>query len=145
MRVGIMQYPQTLPLNDHEVVLTFDDGPAPPHTDKILDIMAAECVKATYFMVGEMARHHPDAVRRVYAEGHTIGTHSEDHPLRNGEEFADYIRHVEVPGSEFAFALRGQQMRYLAVNPRRPTPIREIEFVKGPDNTAPIIMAVTTR
>jgi hypothetical protein len=68
---------------------------------------------------------------------------SEDHELRNGQEFADYIRRVDVPGSEFAFALRGQQLRYLTVQPRRSTAIREIEFVKGPDNTAPIIMAVT--
>src|ERR1700726_1796544 len=50
-RVGMMQYPQTLPLEDHEVVLTFDDGPLPPHSNKILDILAAQCVKATYFLI----------------------------------------------------------------------------------------------
>ena len=46
-RLGTMQYPETLPLADKEVVLTFDDGPIPPRTDKILAILAAECVKAT--------------------------------------------------------------------------------------------------
>jgi peptidoglycan/xylan/chitin deacetylase (PgdA/CDA1 family) len=81
-RLGTMQYSQTLPLNDHEVVLTFDDGPLPPHSTAVLNALAAQCVKATFFLVGEMARAFPDVVRRVRADGHTIGTHSEDHPLR---------------------------------------------------------------
>jgi peptidoglycan/xylan/chitin deacetylase (PgdA/CDA1 family) len=84
-RVGRMQYPDSLPLNDKEVVLTFDDGPLPPYSNQILDILAAQCVKATYFLVGEMARAFPAMVRRIYEEGHTIGTHSEDHPTRFGE------------------------------------------------------------
>jgi peptidoglycan/xylan/chitin deacetylase (PgdA/CDA1 family) len=83
-RVGQMQYPVSLPLNDKEVVLTFDDGPLPPYSNQILDILAAQCVKATYFLVGEMARAYPAVVRREYQEGHTLGTHSEDHPMRFG-------------------------------------------------------------
>jgi peptidoglycan/xylan/chitin deacetylase (PgdA/CDA1 family) len=78
--VGLMQYPQTLPLADKEVVLTFDDGPLPRYSNQVLDILAAQCVKATYFLVGEMARTYPGVVRRIYESGHTIGTHSEDHP-----------------------------------------------------------------
>src|SRR5262249_41150973 len=78
--LGTMQYKQTLPLKDHEVVLTFDDGPLPPFTDIILDTLATQWVKATYFLVGQMARAYPSVVRRVYNEGHTIGTHSEHHP-----------------------------------------------------------------
>jgi len=54
-RIGTMQYGHSLPLADHEVVLTFDDGPLPPYTDHVLAALAAECVKATYFMVGRMA------------------------------------------------------------------------------------------
>ena len=73
-----------------------------------------------------------------YADGTT-----EDHPLRNGVEFADYIRRVDVPGSKFAFALRGQQIRYLAIRPKRAEPIAAIDFVRGSDSVAPIIMAVT--
>jgi peptidoglycan/xylan/chitin deacetylase (PgdA/CDA1 family) len=92
-RVGHMQYPDTLPLNDKEVVLTFDDGPVPPYSNEILDILASQCVKATYFMVGEMARAYPAVVRRVYEEGHTIGTHSEDHPLRFGQLPVAKMRH----------------------------------------------------
>jgi peptidoglycan-N-acetylglucosamine deacetylase len=80
-RLGTMQYGETLPLADKEIVLTFDDGPLPPYTSRILDILASECVKATYFIVGRMARAYPDVLRRIYAEGHTIGTHSQNHPL----------------------------------------------------------------
>jgi len=81
-QVGLMQYPQTLPLADKEVVLTFDDGPLPPSSNKVLDILAAQCVKATFFLIGNMAKEHPATVRRIHEEGHTIGTHTEDHPLR---------------------------------------------------------------
>jgi peptidoglycan-N-acetylglucosamine deacetylase len=81
-RLGRMQYRQTLPLNDREVVLTFDDGPLPPYSDRVLDILAKECVKATFFVVGRMARANPAVVRRIYSAGHTVGTHSQNHPIR---------------------------------------------------------------
>ena len=80
-RIGTMQYRSTLPLNDHEVVITFDDGPLPPYTNRILETLAADCVKVTYFLVGRMATAYPDAVRHIYNAGHTIGTHSQNHPL----------------------------------------------------------------
>ena len=80
-RVGTMQYPTTLPLQDHEVVLTFDDGPLPRYSNAILDILASQCLHATYFLVGDMAKAFPATVRRIAAEGHTIGTHSESHPF----------------------------------------------------------------
>jgi peptidoglycan/xylan/chitin deacetylase (PgdA/CDA1 family) len=80
-RVGTLQYQETLPLNDHEVVLTFDDGPLAPYTTRILDTLASNCVKATFFIIGRMANSSPDLVRRAYREGHTIGTHTENHPL----------------------------------------------------------------
>lgn len=77
-------------------------------------------------------------VRLHYTDGKT-----EDHELVNGEHFADYIRRVDVPKSDLAFMLRGQQIRYLALYPKRPDSISSIEFVKGPDATAPVVMAVT--
>ena len=79
--IGAIGYKQELPLRDHEVVLTFDDGPIPPYTNSVLDTLAANCVKATYFLVGEMARLRPYLVRRIYNQGNSIGTHSETHPL----------------------------------------------------------------
>ena len=81
VRLGMMQYPETLPLADREVVLTFDDGPLPPYTSRILDLLDAQCVKATFFLVGRMAKAYPDMVRKIHAAGHTIGTHSNSHPF----------------------------------------------------------------
>jgi peptidoglycan/xylan/chitin deacetylase (PgdA/CDA1 family) len=75
-RVGLKSFPQTLPLSDHEVVLTFDDGPWPPTTPKVLAALARECVHATFFLIGKPASEHPDLVRRIAAEGHTIGHHT---------------------------------------------------------------------
>jgi peptidoglycan-N-acetylglucosamine deacetylase len=80
-RIGVMQYPETLPLEDREVVLTFDDGPLPRYSNQILDILASQCVKATFFTVGNQARANPEGVRKLAAAGHTIGTHTQDHPL----------------------------------------------------------------
>ena len=79
--LGTLQYNESLPLNDHEVVLTFDDGPLPPYTSRVLDTLAAECVKATFFLVGRMALGYPQLVRREYNEGHTIAGHSQNHPF----------------------------------------------------------------
>jgi peptidoglycan/xylan/chitin deacetylase (PgdA/CDA1 family) len=80
-RLGGLQYRESLPLNDHEVVLTFDDGPLPPYTSHILDVLASQCVKATFFMVGRMAQSFPHMVKRVASEGHTIANHSQSHPF----------------------------------------------------------------
>jgi peptidoglycan/xylan/chitin deacetylase (PgdA/CDA1 family) len=91
-RVGSLNYPLSLPLEDHEVVLTFDDGPLPPHTTRVLDVLASQCVKANFFLVGEMARNFPATVKRIYQDGHVIGTHSEDHPLRFGQMPIEKIR-----------------------------------------------------
>ena len=79
-RLGSYQYAESLPLNDREVVLTFDDGPLPPYTNRVLDVLARECVKATFFMVGQMARTFPRIVRRAHAEGHNVASHSQTHP-----------------------------------------------------------------
>jgi peptidoglycan/xylan/chitin deacetylase (PgdA/CDA1 family) len=90
-RVGTMQYKQTLPLADKEVAITFDDGPLPPYSNEILDILDAQCVKATFFIVGDMAKAFPDVVRREYAAGHTIGTHSASHPLHFDKLLGDRL------------------------------------------------------
>ncbi len=78
-RVGLKSFPDTLPLRDHEIVLTFDDGPSPPMTNKVLDTLAAECVHATFFLVGKPASGRSALVKRIAAEGHTIGVHSYTH------------------------------------------------------------------
>src|SRR6266404_1549460 len=81
LRIGNMQYGETLPLADHEVVLTFDDGPLPRNSNRVIDILAAQCVKATFFIIGRMAQAYPDGVRKLREAGHTVGTHSQSHPL----------------------------------------------------------------
>jgi peptidoglycan/xylan/chitin deacetylase (PgdA/CDA1 family) len=78
-RVGLKSFPQTLPLADHEVVLTFDDGPWPATTTRVLAALAQACVQATFFLIGKSASEHPDLVRRIAAEGHSIGHHTWSH------------------------------------------------------------------
>lgn len=80
-RIGRKQFPTTLPLADKELVLTFDDGPWPTTTPKVLDALKAECVKATFFLVGRNTEAHPALARREHAEGHTVGHHTYSHPL----------------------------------------------------------------
>jgi len=81
--VGSFQYksPQFGP---KEIALTFDDGPRPETTPKILDILKAQCVHATFFVVGRHAKAAPDILRREAAEGHTIGTHTWSHRKLRG-------------------------------------------------------------
>ena len=79
-RVGLKSFPQTLPLGDHEVVLTFDDGPWSGTTPKVLAALAHECVLATFFLIGKPASEHPELVRRIAAQGHTIAHHTWSHP-----------------------------------------------------------------
>ncbi|MHC2019988.1 polysaccharide deacetylase family protein [Methylobacterium sp. CM6247] len=81
--VGRTNYRQTLPLAPGEVVLTFDDGPMPRRTAAVLDALRAECVKATFFVVGTMVASYPDILRRTAAEGHTIATHTWSHAYLN--------------------------------------------------------------
>jgi peptidoglycan/xylan/chitin deacetylase (PgdA/CDA1 family) len=85
-RVGLKSFPQTLPLDDKEVVLTFDDGPAAT-TRWILDALARECVLATFFQVGKGSQALPGMVKKVAAGGHTLGHHTWSHPHLNAMSF----------------------------------------------------------
>src|SRR3954470_5392860 len=78
-RVGLKSFAQTLALDDHEVVLTFDDGPWPATTSRVLTTLAKECVRATFFLIGKPASEHPELVRRISAQGHSIGHHTWSH------------------------------------------------------------------
>jgi peptidoglycan/xylan/chitin deacetylase (PgdA/CDA1 family) len=79
--VGLKHFPQTLPLGPKELVLTFDDGPWPGTTPKVLAALKHECVRATFFLLGRNAEPHPDLVRRELADGHSVGHHTYSHPL----------------------------------------------------------------
>ena len=82
-RIGRKEFAATLPLHDKELVLTFDDGPWPTTTPKVLDALKNECVRATFFLLGRNAAAHPEIARREVAEGHSIGHHTFSHPLLN--------------------------------------------------------------
>lgn len=91
------------------VALTFDDGPSPPYTDRLLDVLAKHDVKATFFLIGNRIEKHPETVRRVIAEGHQVGNHSYSHPLlgflppsyvqRQIERTDELLRQVGVKGA----------------------------------------------
>jgi peptidoglycan/xylan/chitin deacetylase (PgdA/CDA1 family) len=106
-RVGLKSFPQTLPLADHEVVLTFDDGPHPPTTSKVLAALAQECVRATFFLIGQHASEHPDMVRRIAREGHTIGHHTWSHPLMARIPFNQARDNIDRGIAADEMALRG--------------------------------------
>src|SRR5262249_56632370 len=66
-------------LNDHEVVLTFDDGPWLNHTPARLKALADQCVRATFFPIGLHATYYPQILKEVAAAGHTVGSHTWSH------------------------------------------------------------------
>lgn len=128
------------------VMLHGPNGYLAPKMPKSVSLTLASPVKAIHLLGGVAGWGFPATakgstsmiVRLVYADGQ-----KEDHPLVNGEHIADYIRRVDVPQSEFAFDLAGRQLRSLRIQPKRSEPLAAIEFVKGDDGTAPIVMAVT--
>ena len=128
------------------VLLYGPNGAFAPKMPKSVTLPCNTSARAIHFLSGISGWGYPYSekgsvtliVRLHYVDGKT-----EDHALKNGEHFADYIRRVDVPQSRFAFDLRGRQIRYLAVTPERGETIKEIELVKGPDQTAPVIVAVT--
>lgn len=65
---------------DNVAALTFDDGPDPTYTPRLLEVLARHHARATFFMVGARAQRHPDIVERVVEAGHAIANHSWDHP-----------------------------------------------------------------
>jgi peptidoglycan/xylan/chitin deacetylase (PgdA/CDA1 family) len=81
-RVGTMQYRDTLPLGPKEIILTFDDGPMPPMTNKVLETLRGECVRATFFLIGRNAKAHAALTRDIARDGHTIANHTQNHHLQ---------------------------------------------------------------
>jgi peptidoglycan/xylan/chitin deacetylase (PgdA/CDA1 family) len=96
-----------------KVVLTFDDGPDPVQTPRLLDLLATNHVKATFCLVGTRVRAHPELVRRIVDEGHTLCNHSWRHSLTLGRQDPDEIRadlrrtndaiHQAVPDATIAY------------------------------------------
>ena len=95
-QVGLKTYPRTLALEDHEVVLTFDDGPLNATTAKVLDALRKECVKATFFLVGRNAQALPAVVKREIAEGHSVGHHTFSHPAATLRRLSEKAAEAEI-------------------------------------------------
>ena len=123
------------------IMLYGPQGVMPPRMPKAVTLPCNGSVRAIHFLSGvsgwgalnlDSPKTTTMIVRIHYADGST-----EDHPLQNAVHFADYNRLVDVPESKLAFKLRGQQIRYLAVRPKRNDSIRDIELVKAPTRRRP--------
>ena len=80
LHIGTQTYSRTLKLCDHEVILTFDDGPSPRTTPLVLRALREAGVHATFFLIGRNSRAYPALARQEFQEGHTVGHHSDTHP-----------------------------------------------------------------
>jgi peptidoglycan/xylan/chitin deacetylase (PgdA/CDA1 family) len=83
-------------LADKEVVLTFDDGPWPNNTPAVLKALADECTKGLFFAVGKHATYHPEILRQVLAQGHTVGAHTWSHVNLNSKKMTEQQAKDEV-------------------------------------------------
>ncbi|WP_437187694.1 PVC-type heme-binding CxxCH protein [Planctomicrobium sp. SH668] len=128
------------------IMLRSPNGTIPPRMPTSVSLPVRSPAKAIHILGGVGGWSYPFSseksvsmiVRLHYADGST-----EDHELKNAVHFADYIRVIDVPESKLAFELRGKQVRYLAITPRKPDVIESIDLVKGPDASAPVTMAIT--
>ena len=98
LAIGFKTYPKEIPLADHEVILTFDDGPEAATTPEVLEALAKECVRATFFVIGQKVEATPELARREAVEGHTVAHHTFTHPqptlryMGDAEARADILR-----------------------------------------------------
>lgn len=128
------------------ILLHGPQGTMPPKMPKSVRLACNAPAKTIHLLSGVSGwgfpAHQQKSVSMI-VRLHLADGSTEDHPLKNGLHFADYIRRVDVPDSEYALSARGQQLRHIRVSPRTEQVIREIELVKGNDPTSPIVMAMT--
>lgn len=116
-----------LPLQQGEVVLTFDDGPVPGLIERVLDTLTAQCVQATFFMTGANLARHPELGKRVVQAGHTPALHSFAHPSLKAMPPAEQLADLEKGMQAFARVFGG------------PPPAYRFPFL---EETAPILAAL---
>src|SRR6266568_8443290 len=92
---GFLQYKQFDFLTDHEIVLTFDDGPWPT-TPTVLKALADECTKAVFFPIGLHTTYHPEILKQVAAAGHTIGSHTWSHAHLDSKKLTEALAKEEI-------------------------------------------------
>ena len=130
------------------IMLYGPQGKLPPTMPRSVSLPCNTQAKTIHILGGvggwNAQQPRPNGPVSMIVRLHYEDATTEDHELRDGVHMADYIRRIDVPGSEFAFDLNGRQVRYLTVTPKQPDKvIKTIEFVKGQDRTAPIVVAVT--
>jgi putative heme-binding domain-containing protein len=128
------------------VMLNGPQGYLPPRMPKSVSLPLGMPAKAIHLLGGVSGWGWPHSAKG--SESMLVRFTYDDeslevHPLVNGEHVSDYIARNDVPGSTFAFDLGGRQVRHVVVTPKRTTPIKTIDLVKGSDDTAPIVVAVT--
>jgi peptidoglycan/xylan/chitin deacetylase (PgdA/CDA1 family) len=92
-------------LNDHEVVLTFDDGPWLNNTPAVLKALADQCIRATFFTIGKHATYYPEILKQVAAAGHTIGSHTWSHKDLSKMSVEDAKTEIEMGMSAVKMSL----------------------------------------
>lgn len=93
------------------IALTFDDGPTTQFTGRVLDILAVHDVPATFFLIGEQVRRHPDLVRRILDDGHLVANHTYDHYSAATQSPSDVQRTVERGANAIA-SISGERPRW---------------------------------
>jgi len=93
---GFQHFKQLDFLADHEVVLTFDDGPWQGHTQAVLKALADECTTGVFFAIGKHATYYPDVLKQVAAAGHTVGTHTWSHANLNKKGMTEQQQKDEI-------------------------------------------------
>ncbi|WP_027582357.1 polysaccharide deacetylase family protein [Bradyrhizobium sp. Ai1a-2] len=93
---GFEHFKQLDFLRDHEVVLTFDDGPWPNNTPAVLKALADECTTGIFFPIGKHATYHPEILKQVYNAGHTVGAHTWSHANLNNKKLTEDQRKDEI-------------------------------------------------
>lgn len=113
--------------NPIQIALTFDDGPNPEATQKILDALRAENAPATFFVVGTAALAEPELLRRAVEEGHTIGSHSFSHPRM--DSLSDFMVRTELSANRSVIegVIGRSPLLYRPPYTRGPGPINQDE------------------
>lgn len=93
---GFEHFKQLDFLRDKEVVLTFDDGPWPVNTPAVLKALADECTKGLFFPIGKHATYHPEILKLVAAQGHTVGSHTWSHAVLTRKGMTDDAAKEEI-------------------------------------------------
>lgn len=128
------------------IMLHGDLGNVAPRMPKSVTLKCGLPAKSIHFLSGVSGWGFPASKAgtvSMIVRLHYAGGAKEDTPLTNGVHFADYVGDTDVAGSQHAFSLGRQQIRYFKIDPKRSDPIETVELVKGSDATAPVVMSIT--